>query len=153
MKKDGEEFLKLLEKRLKLTTEEFEVLKKNPRFERLFENAIAASRYTIVAEVVDAKGCHSGYQRGDKFYFDSAGNLLTKYSPERVCSFIFPNLVALINVLFENLMNGRDPNEVIFNRTGCFDVGPNCGGWGHIILEVKAVLRTEIDWEKIKSTK
>jgi hypothetical protein len=30
----------------------------------------------------------------------------------------------VVNAFFENLMNGRNPNEVIFNRTGCFDVGP-----------------------------
>jgi hypothetical protein len=35
-------------------------------------------------------------------------------------------------------MNGRDPNEVMFNRTGCFDVGHACGGWGHVVLEVRA---------------
>jgi len=35
-------------------------------------------------------------------------------------------------------MNGRDPNEVIFNRTGCLDVGPACGGWGHVVLEMRA---------------
>lgn len=152
MKKETEEFLKVLEKRLKLSLEEFSLIKNNPRFQRLFESAIPASKYTIVAEVVESKGCHSGYKVGQRFYFDSAGNLLSKYAPERVCSFIFPNLVVLINVFFENLMNGRDPNEVIFNRTGCFDVGPRCGGWGHIVLEMRAVMRDQIDWESLKKS-
>ena len=69
-----------------------------------------------------------------KIVFDSSGNLLTAESPERVCAFLMPNLVVLINAFFENLMNGRNPNEIMFNRTGCFDVGPclrrlgPCGG-------------------------
>lgn len=49
----------------------------------------------------------------------------------------------MVNAFFENLMNGRDPNEVIFNRTGCFDVGPACGGWGHVVMEMRAV-KTDI---------
>jgi len=143
-----EAFLEILKKRLCLPEREFGELEKNPRFQRLFENAIKASRYTIVAEVVSSRSCHSGHVVGQRFYFDSAGNLLTKHAPPRVCAFIFPNLVPLINVFFENLMNGRDPNEVIFNRTGCFDVGVNCGGWGHIILEVNAIPRDQIEFDK-----
>ena len=30
-----------------------------------------------------------------------------------------------------------DPNEMRLNRVGCFDVGVHCGGWGHVVLEVK----------------
>jgi hypothetical protein len=30
-----------------------------------------------------------------------------------------------------------DPNEMRFNRVGCFDVGVRCGGWGHIALEIR----------------
>jgi hypothetical protein len=52
-----------------------------------------------------------------------------------------PNLTVLINAFSENLINGRDPNEVMFNRTGCFDVGPMCGGWGHVQVEMQAVAR------------
>ncbi len=147
------DFIEILQKRLSLEPEEFKGIKENPRFEKLFKNAIPASQYTIVAEVVESKGCHSGHTKGQRFYFDSAGNLLSKYGPERVCSFIFPNLVALINVFFENLMNGRDPNEVIFNRTGCFDVGPMCGGWGHIVLEVKAYPRDQVDWNALREAR
>jgi hypothetical protein len=63
---------------------------------------------------------------------------LTRESPDRICAFLMPNLTVLINAFFENLMNGRDPNEVMFNRTGCFDVGPLCGGWGHVQVEMRA---------------
>jgi len=64
------------------------------------------------------------------YNFDNSGNLLTKENPDRVCSFLMPNLTVLINAFFENLLNGRDPNEVMFNTSGCFDTGPSCGGWG-----------------------
>ncbi len=135
---DPEQFIKTIQKRLGLGDQEFRAIKDNPRYQRLFRNALAGARYRFVAEVVESKGCHSGHAIGQKLYFDSAGNLLTRQSPERICAFLMPNLTVLINAFFENLMNGRDPNEVIFNRTGCFDVGPACGGWGHVVLEMMA---------------
>jgi hypothetical protein len=135
---DQDQIIRTIQKRLGLNDQEFKVITDNPKYQRLFRNALAGARYRLVAEIVESKACHSGHSKGQKLYFDSSGNLLTRQSPERVCAFLMPNLTVLINAFFENLMNGRDPNEVIFNRTGCFDVGPACGGWGHVILEMKA---------------
>ncbi|MFH0785117.1 MAG: hypothetical protein V2B20_24610 [Pseudomonadota bacterium] len=129
---------KIIRKRLSLQGDELAAVFENPKYQRLFENAAKGSRYRLVAEVVASKGCHSGHVVGQRIVFDSAGNLLTQESPNRVCAFLMPNLAVLINAFFENLMNGRDPNEVMFNRTGCFDVGPMCGGWGHVQIEMKA---------------
>jgi hypothetical protein len=137
--------VEIIKKRLALEGEEQAAVFDNPKFQRLFENAIKGSRYRIVAEVVAAKGCHSGHVVGQQMVFDSAGNLLTRESPKRVCAFLMPNLTVLLNAFFENLMNGRDPNEVMFNRTGCFDVGAMCGGWGHVQVEMRAVVRSLID--------
>ena len=139
MEKDT--LVEIIKKRLALEGEELEAVLENPKFQRLFENAVKGSRYRLVAEVVESKGCHSGHEVGQKIIFDSAGNLMTQQSPKRICAFLMPNLTVLINAFFENLMNGRDPNEVMFNRTGCFDVGPLCGGWGHVQVEMRAELR------------
>jgi len=136
---DKERLISIIKKRLGLTDQEFSLIEQQPRFQRLFDNALEASKYRLVAEVVESKGCHSGHTVGQKLMFDSTGNLLTRLSPDRVCAFLMPNLTVLINAFFENLMNGRNPNEVIFNRTGCFDVGVACGGWGHVVVEMKAV--------------
>ena len=135
---EKEELIQIIQKRLGLSDREFQIIKETPKFQRLFDNALTASRYRLVAEVVESTGCHSGHAVGQKLVFDSTGNLLTRESPERVCAFLMPNLTLLLNVFFENLMNGRDPNEVMFNRTGCFDVGPECGGWGHVTLQMRA---------------
>lgn len=130
--------VEIIRKRLGLPDSEFEVIENNPKYQRLFENALEASAYRLVAEVVESKGCHSGHAKGQRLIFDSSGNLMTKQSPDRVCAFLMPNLTVLINAFFENLMNGRDPNEIMFNRTGCFDVGAACGGWGHVVVEMRA---------------
>lgn len=130
--------IEIIKERLALEGEELAAVLENPKYQRLFENVAKNSRYHLVAEVVASNGCHSGHVVGQRIVFDSAGNLLTKQSPNRVCAFLMPNLTVLINAFFENLMNGRDPNAVMFNRTGCFDVGPMCGGWGHVQIEMRA---------------
>jgi len=135
---DEARLTEIIRKRLGLDESEFKTIDQNPKYRRLFENAVEASKYRLVAEVIESKGCHSGHEKGQKIFFDSSGNLLTREAPERVCAFLMPNLVLIINAFFENLTNGRDPNEVMFNRTGCFDVGHVCGGWGHVVLEVRA---------------
>lgn len=135
---ETESLIEIIGKRLALEGEELKAVVDNPKYRRLFENAAKGSRYRLVAEVVASKGCHSGHVVGQQIIFDSAGNLMTRESPKRICAFLLPNLTVLINAFFENLMNGRDPNEVMFNRTGCFDVGPLCGGWGHIQVEMRA---------------
>ena len=135
---DKEKLAKIIQHRLGLDDNAFRNIGDNPKFQRLFENAVKGSRYRLVAEVVASEGCHSGHKVGQRIVFDSSGNLLTRESPERICAFLMPNLTVLINAFFENLMNGRDPNEVMFNRTGCFDVGHLCGGWGHVRVEMHA---------------
>jgi hypothetical protein len=130
----------IIRRRLNLDDHEWSMIEQNPKYQHLFQHAIAASKYRLVAEVIDSKGCHSGHIKGQKLIFDNSGNLLTQENPERVCSFLMPNLTVLINAFFENLMNGRDPNEVMFNTSGCFDTGPSCGGWGHVVVKMNAEL-------------
>jgi len=137
---DKNHIAEIIRKRLNLEDQDWSLIEKNPKFQNLFQNAIEASRYRLVAEVIESKGCHSGHVVGQKLIFDSSGNLLTKENPDRVCSFLMPNLTVLINAFFENLMNGRDPNEVMFNTSGCFDTGPSCGGGGHDVGKMNAEL-------------
>ncbi len=138
---DKNQITERIRKRLKLNEEEWKIIEKTPKFQRLFGNVVEASKYRLVAEVIDSKGCHTGHVIGQKLIFDNSGNLLTKESPDRICAFLMPNLTVLINAFFENMMNGRDPNEVMFDTTGCFDCGPMCGGWGHVIVRMAAELR------------
>ena len=140
MNKD--QLAEMIRRRLKLDDQEWKIIEENPKFQRLFKNAVEASKYRLVAEVIESKGCHSGHVVGQKLIFDNSGNLLTKENPDRVCTFLMPNLLIVINAFFENLMNGRDPNEVMFNSTGCFDTGPQCGGWGHVVVKMTAVSKS-----------
>jgi hypothetical protein len=45
-------------------------------------------------------------------------------------------MASLIFTSSELIYAGADPNEMLFKRTGCFDVGIQCGGWGNIVVEL-----------------
>jgi len=125
----------LMKRRLGFSDEEMEKFKSNPRNEDVLARAPELMKKTIILEVVESSGCNSQHKTGDRFQFDAFGNLLTKDLPERVCIYAFGAAQNLIYAASELLFAGADPNEMRFNRTGCFDVGLECEGWGKIVLE------------------
>ncbi len=104
--------------------------------EDIISKAPALMNKTVVIEVVDSHGCNSQHKVGDKFYFDGAGNLLAKLCPKKICFSVLNSAAPLIYAASELFYAGVDPNEMRFKRVGCGDVGVNCGGWGHIAMEL-----------------
>ncbi|MDZ7697459.1 MAG: hypothetical protein U5R49_11240 [Deltaproteobacteria bacterium] len=94
---DKQQIADIIRQRLGLEDQEWVKIEENPKFQNLFQNAIAAANYRLVAEVVESKGCHSGHTVGQKLMFDNSGNLLSRENPDRICAFLMPNLTVLIN--------------------------------------------------------
>jgi len=117
--------------------EEMKKFRENPRNADVLAKGQELSNKTIVVEVVESKGCNSQHKVGDKFIFDGAGNLLTKKNPKRICIYALAPVAQMIFTTNELIYAGADPNKIRFKRAGCFDVGVNCGGWGHIVMEIK----------------
>ncbi len=134
---------KAIQKHFDYTDEEMKVFMENPRNLDVLSKALLFANKTIIFEVVDAHGCNSQHKKGDRFCFDGAGNLLAKRSPDRICIYALNAASGLIFAAGELLMAGIDPNEMRFKRTGCFDVGVKCGGWGRIVMECKVEDRTK----------
>ncbi|MCX5841968.1 MAG: hypothetical protein NTY16_11085 [Deltaproteobacteria bacterium] len=128
---------KAVQGHLGYTDEEMEIFMKNPRNWDVLSKAPALLSKTVVVEVVEASGCNSQHKVGDRFIFDGAGNLLTKLNPPKICCFALSPLLPLFHAAGELLYAGVDPNEMRFKRTGCFDTGIKCGGWGHIVMEIR----------------
>ena len=135
--KVNEDVWKFMQKHLGFTDEELELFRSNPKNADIISKAAGLMAKTITAEVVASHGCNSQHHVGDKFFFDGAGNLITKLNPKRICVHALSALSGPIYVANELFYAGIDPNEMRLNRVGCFDVGIRCGGWGHIALEVK----------------
>jgi uncharacterized repeat protein (TIGR04076 family) len=137
MMKIDESTRNIIQKHFDYTDEEMKIFMENPRNEDVFSKAPVLMNKTIILEVVESHGCNSQHKIGDKFYFDGAGNLITKLSPKRICIYALSSVANLIFTSNELLYAGADPNEMRFKRTGCFDVGVKCGGWGRIVMEIK----------------
>ncbi|MFQ6052330.1 MAG: hypothetical protein ACE5K4_11660 [Candidatus Hydrothermarchaeota archaeon] len=125
------------QKHLGYTDEEMKKFRENPRNEDVLSKGPALMNKTIVVGVVESHGCNSQHKVGDKFYFDGAGNLITKLCPKRVCIYALTSVAPLIFTSNELFYAGVDPNKMRFKRVGCFDVGVQCGGWGHIVMEIR----------------
>lgn len=85
---------------------------------------------------------------GDKFYFDGVGNLITKLCPKKICIYALEAIAPLVFTSNELLYAGVDPNEMRFKRAGCFDIGIQCGGWGHIVMELRVEERKKANERK-----
>ena len=134
----SKETWKVLQGHLNYNDEEMKIFRADPRNEDVLSKTDFMLNKTIVAEVVDAHGCDGGHKVGDKFFVDGRGvSLLTKLGPGRVCIFALHSLALAIPAISELIYAGADPNKMRFNRFGFSDVGVMCGGWGHIVMEVR----------------
>ncbi|MFW9970395.1 MAG: hypothetical protein ACFFDF_09360 [Candidatus Odinarchaeota archaeon] len=126
------------------STEELELFLENPRNHDVLSNSLKLIGKTFIIEVIESHGCNSQHKVGDKFYFDGAGNLLTKLCPKKICIYALAELDKMIFAASELLMAGVNPNNMRFKRSSCFDVGLKCGGWGQIVMELTVMDRNKI---------
>jgi hypothetical protein len=134
----------MMRARLGYTEEEFAIFRADPRNEKVLARGAEMATKTVVFEVVESTGCNSGHTVGTRFFFTAEGNLITKLAPSKVCAFVLPNMTQTLFAMQELIYAGADPNELCFKRSGCFDVGVGCGGWGHVVIEARVVDREEV---------
>ena len=129
---------KMIQDHLGYTDEEMKIFRENPRNVDAISKTAPMLNKTIVAEVIESHGCDSGHKAGDKFYFDGRGiSLLTRLGPSKICIFALHTVSLAMPAIAELFYAGVDPNQMRFRRFGCPDVGIRCGGWGHIVMEVR----------------
>jgi uncharacterized repeat protein (TIGR04076 family) len=129
--------------RVGYTPEEMELFQDgDPRLRQIHGLTKAAPKYSIVAEVVQAKNCNSGYQIGDKFVLDVDGNFVSKLCPERLCIYAMAQFVVPVALINERLSENLDPNQFHFMKVvQCPDMGVDCAGYGQVRFEIKVVPR------------
>ncbi|MBN2159335.1 MAG: hypothetical protein JW807_08055 [Spirochaetes bacterium] len=132
----------LFKEHIGYTDEELKLFRERVKDEEL-SRAMEITGKTIIAEVVESHGCNSRHLKGDRFFLDGAGNLLSKLCPKRMCIYLMGALETAVFGVQELFYAGADPNNVQFKRFGCRDVGVKCGGWGRVVMEIKMVDRTK----------
>jgi uncharacterized repeat protein (TIGR04076 family) len=122
--------------------EQEKLRRRKPCVRHITNLAAAAPRWSIVAEVVTARHCNSGYREGDAFVLDVDGNLIGKLCPKRLCVYLLSQLAIPVALINERLSEKLDPNAVHFMKyVRCPDVGVECSGYGEVMLRVQAVPR------------
>ncbi len=116
--------------------EQMKLFRQDPKNELVLSLAPQLSKKTIVVEVIESSGCNSQHKVGTKFYLDGAGNYITKLCPKKMCAFLTNSISGIVFGIHEIFYAGVDPKKIKFNRTGCSDVGVQCGGWGRVVVEV-----------------
>jgi hypothetical protein len=116
----------------------------DPRVRQMERLGRAAAKYSIQAEVVQARHCNSGYQGGDTFILDVDGNFIPKFCPKRLCVYLISQLAVPVALINERLSEGLDPNQFHFmHQVRCLDVGVDCRGYGEVMLKVQVVPRVK----------
>jgi uncharacterized repeat protein (TIGR04076 family) len=135
--------------RVGYTPEEMELFQEgDPRLRQMHRLSQAAPKYSIVAEVVHAKNCNSGYQVGDTFVLDVDGNFIAKLCPERLCVYAMAQFVVPVALINERLSEGLDPNQFHFMKfVHCPDMGVDCAAYGQVRFAMKVVPRIKVPRE------
>ena len=131
----------MMQETLGYNEEEIEQFRQNPRNVKVVSKAMEMRAKTFVFEVVKSKGCLAGHKEGTKVFFTGNGLLISKWAPPRICTYALPMMTQMIFAMQELIYAGVDPNELCFNRAGCFDVGLKCGGWGNVVIEGRVLDR------------
>ncbi|MBU0515182.1 MAG: hypothetical protein KJ621_10470 [Proteobacteria bacterium] len=117
----------------------------DPRHRHLNRVSQAAPKYSIMARVIEARHCNTGYQAGDRFVLDVDGNLIAKLCPKRLCVYLVGQLMVPVALINERLSEGHEPGAFHFmRRLRCPDVGVECGGYGQVTLQVEVVDRAAV---------
>jgi uncharacterized repeat protein (TIGR04076 family) len=132
--------------RVGYTPAEMELFREgDPRLRQMHRLSLAAPKYSLVAEVVHAKNCNSGYQVGDAFVLDVDGNFITELCPKRLCVYAVAQFMVPVALINERFSEGLDPNLMHFMKfVQCPDVGVECAGYGQVKFEMKVVPRIKV---------
>ncbi len=133
---DIEKFWKRFQEHMNYTDEEMKIFRADPGKVKMVTETSEFVKCRIIAEVIEAGGCHAQHKVGDKFVMDGNGQLITKECPDKMCVFAVAALETPVNMIYERFMNHADPKHERHNVVQCSDIGLDKGGWGKILMKV-----------------
>lgn len=92
--------------------------------------------YWIVAAPVCSAHCSGCHNEGRPLYFNAMGMLIRHKCPSSICIHGLSQLSPIIYNYYDHLLQGKDPNNMVFNHATCTDIGLEAGGLGHNLFRV-----------------
>jgi uncharacterized repeat protein (TIGR04076 family) len=108
-----------------------------PGYVKLYSEMTDLMKWKIIAEVTESEFCSYGCKVGDKLVF--SGHLVN--SDESTCPLCMGALVPLIeriHIMWDRIIDGRDPNDLWLRTSRCVDPGLKHGGLGRVFFKVYA---------------
>ncbi len=138
-----EDIIKRYGKRVGYTEQEIEHFHEGGhRIRQVKRLSQAASKYSILAEVVHCRNCNSGHTVGQTITLDVDGNFITKLCPKKMCVYLISQLSIPVALINERLSEELEPNDFHFMRyVRCPDTGVECHGYGEVMLKVEVIPR------------
>jgi uncharacterized repeat protein (TIGR04076 family) len=97
---------------------------------------LKAMRHWIKATPVCSVHCSGCHHEGRPFYFNPMGMLITHKCPPGICIHGLSQLSPVIYDYYDHLLQGMDPNQMVFNHITCTDAGLEKGGLGKNMFRV-----------------
>jgi uncharacterized repeat protein (TIGR04076 family) len=97
---------------------------------------LKAMRHWIVADPICSVHCSACHNEGRPFYFNAMGMLIKHKCPPGICIHGLSQLSPVIYDYYDHLLQGKNPNEMIFNHVTCTDIGLEMGGLGSNLFRV-----------------
>lgn len=96
-----------------------------------------AMTYWLVAEPVCSSHCSGCHNEGRPLYFNPMGMLIRHKCPPGICIHGLSQLSPVIYDYYDHLMQGKDPNRMLFDHVTCTDVGLELGGLGNNLFHIR----------------
>jgi uncharacterized repeat protein (TIGR04076 family) len=97
---------------------------------------LQAMRNWIVVDPVCSVHCSACHNEGRPLYINALGMLIKRKCPPGICIHGLAQLSPIIYNYYDHLLQGKDPNGMVFDHASCTDTGLEIGGMGHALFRV-----------------
>lgn len=96
-----------------------------------------AMSYWLVAEPVCSSHCSGCHNEGRPLYFNPMGMLIRHKCPPGICIHGLSQLSPVIYDYYDHMLQGKDPNQMLFDHLTCTDAGLELGGLGDNLFRLR----------------
>ena len=127
----------IVKKIVDITDEDWQTFKTgSPGVYKFFTRIEQVGKHRIVAEVIESHYCAAGLKEGQKIVIEG-GALVPERSTAPLCMRAIGPLTGFVNTILEKIVDGQDPNDLVFNVAECLDPGLAAGGLGKVKFAVR----------------
>lgn len=90
----------------------------------------------IIAQVIRCDGCAPGNTTGKQLVMDAHGILLPDESTAIPCLWALAPMLDFVHIIYDRLLQGVEPDDMLPHTVWCADSGVECGGWGRVCVKI-----------------